>query len=167
MTSTEQGRIVGGSDWFEFMRLGQAFAVENLVSGVAGLFSHSQIFNPVGAGIRVLLRFTTVGSTIAVNLNLRRHDVPLGVVGPIAPFIVENLLGGGPAAVAEIRLATLAVLTGAPFWLFLAPAFEQVSYPPKGLEWAHELRSGEGLVIAGGAVGLSIFNVMQWAEIPG
>lgn len=72
--------------WLEHLANGEAYACENFIVGVGGLFPHVQIFNPSGSGkrIRVYTLHATAGA--AVTGSLRRHDTELLTAGPPRRF---------------------------------------------------------------------------------
>ena len=151
--------------WSEHVAQGEAFSSQHFIIGVGGLFAHMQLFNPVGSGIRVRIRSVRHIGTTTVQSNIRRHDLPVAILGPPAPFIIENILGGGPAAVAELRHASLVALTGTPFWLLQAPSHTPAIYPVKGLAWGHDLLEGQGVLLSGQPGRTTIVNWM-WVELP-
>lgn len=156
---------VEDEEWLNFVRKGQAFYAEDFVQPGAGLFGHLQLFNPAGSGIRVICRDVQHAGTATAIRNLRRHDVALATLGPPAGFVIENELGGGPAAVAEVREDALAVAVGSIFGIIAHPAFDEGSLPPSGQEWLHELLPGQGILVTG-AVGLVVIVNWQWVEVP-
>ena len=91
------------SHWLDHVANGEAYSAENFVIGVGGVLAHVQLFNPVASAKRLRLRSLNITSGTAIGMNLLRHDTPLTTLGLPAGFIVENLLGGGVAEVAEMR----------------------------------------------------------------
>ncbi len=165
--SLAQGRSIVGTDWFTSMREGRCFAAENFIIPVAGFFGILQIFNPVASATRVIVQdiSSTLGGASAPRI--RRHDVALATLGPPAPFIIENLLGGGPAPVTEVRSASLAIPPGSPFWLMLASTADLLTtYPTDGREDAHILLPGQGLVTNQLFASLVNINMYLWTEEP-
>lgn len=155
----------GNTTWQSHVRNGEAFSAEDFIIGSGGLVPHLQLFNPVGSGIRVRLRSVHETMTVARSLNVRRYDPPGSILGPPAGFVIENLLGGGPAAVAEVRSNNGAIPVGSPFWLLQSNANEPAIYPAQGLEWGHDLLEGHGIVLVGGA-GQTLIAMWQWVELP-
>ena len=121
--------------WNDHAANGEAFSAEDFIIGAPGLFAHVQLFNPVDSGKRIRLRSVHAVNVSIINMNVRRYDPPGAILGPPAPFIIENLLGGGPAPVAELRHVNALVQAGSPFWVIQAPASTIAVYPAKGLEW--------------------------------
>ncbi len=156
----------GNTTWQEHVRNGEAFAIEDFIIGAGGLFNHLQLFNPVGSGVRIRVRKAIHTMTVVIGANIRRHDVPLTIVGPPAPFIMENLLGGGPAPVAEVRSDRLAAPTGGNFWLIRSNPNDFAIYPPKGLEWGHDLLPGQGILMNSVVIGGVLIANWQWVELP-
>jgi len=150
--------------WLEHVANGEAFAGEDFILGVAGLYPHLQLFNPVGSGKRVRLRSVHETMTVGRSVNIRRYDPPGVILGPPPPFIIENLLGGGPAAVAELRHDNIVVPSGSAFWLLQSNANNIAIYPPKGQEWGHDLLEGQGVLLSSFAV--TLIAMWQWVEIP-
>lgn len=152
-------------EWSEYVANGQAFAGEGFQGAVGGQIGKVQLFNPVGSGIRVRLRCLEPMAlfAIAINTNIRRHDVALTTFAPFAG--PENLLGGGAAAVAEIRNETAVGQVGSPFWLLLAAGNNRRDYPVRHLDWGHDLLEGQG-VIANTTVGGFLLMGFMWAEVP-
>lgn len=154
-------------EWSNHVMNGEAFVAEGIRTAVGGMIPELQILNPVASGVRLRLRFLEpmpfVGGPI--NNNVRREDVPLtNLQAP--PFgAPQNLLGGGPAPVAEIRDDSVAVLTGSPFWLVLTTGFGRRSYAPRTLDWGQDLLEGQGIMMTGGLGGFLITG-WQWVEIP-
>lgn len=155
----------GDPTWNNHVAAGEAYSAENFLIGVGGTFAHLQLFNPVGSGIRVRLRSVHGILTALFTGFVRRHDVALATLGLPAGFVVENLLGGGAAAVAEMRSSQPAALVGAEMWRLNAPANVPAIYPPAGREWGQDLLEGQGILVAGAAAQTTIVN-WQWAEIP-
>ena len=151
--------------WQEHAANGEAFSAEDFILASGGLYPHVQLFNPVASGIRVRLRSVHQILTTAVLSNVRRYDPPGAILGPPVPFIIENLLGGGPAAIAEVRHANLVAAVGSPFWLLQAPASAPAMYPVRSQEWRHDLLEGEGIVLQGNP-GTTLIANWQWVELP-
>ena len=151
--------------WDHHMQQGEAFSSENFLIAAVGLLNHVQLFNPAGSGVRVRLRSAHAIATTPPFANVRRHDVALAIVGPPAPFIIENLLGGGAAAVAEMRGAQLAAAVGSIFWQVNALTLSPATYPPEGREWGFDLLPGQGILFQAGANITLIINWM-WVEVP-
>lgn len=150
--------------WLEHVANGEAYSAEDFIIGSGGLYPHLQLFNPVGSGIRVRLR--SVHAILAVlNVNVRRYDPPGVILGPPAPFVVENMLGGGPAAVAELRHDNIVIPSGPAFWLIQAPGSTPGVYPPEGQEWGHDLLENNGVLLQGNP-GTTLIANWQWVELP-
>ena len=152
-------------EWSEYVANGEAFSGVVNQAAAVGMFALGQIFNPVASGIRVRLRclelFAVFG--VAINSNIRRHDIALATFAPFGG--PENLLGGGAAAGAELRNASVAALVGSPFWLILSAGSTRKDYPTRQLSWGHDLLPGQG-VIANGLGGGFLVMGFQWAEVP-
>lgn len=157
---------VADEEWNEHLMNGEAFCSIGLQGGAVGMIAHVQLFNPVGSGVRVRLRTleTLPIFFIAINTNIRRHDVALTTNAPFAG--PTNLLGsGGAAALAETRTDSLVAAPGSPFWLILSTANTRKDYPALQLEWGHDLLEGQGIVLQSG-VGGFIFTGFMWVEVP-
>ena len=152
-------------EWSAHVSNGEAFVAEGFQAAVGGQLGFAQLFNPVGSGIRLRLRCleTMPILAISINSNVRRHDVPLGVLGAFAG--PENLLGGGAAAVAEIRTLSQVAMIGSLFWLILSAGSTRKDYPTKHLDWGHDLLPGQGIML-NSAVGGFILVGFMWAEVP-
>ncbi len=152
-------------EWLDALSQGQCFAGRILTPAVGGLTPNAQIFNPIGSGIRVRLRVYEPMTIFAfgINTNMRRHDVALPTLGPFG--IIENLLGGAPAPVAELRQTNVAPAIGSPFWLILAAGNTRHDYAPEPMDWAQDLLPGQGLMGSSGP-GAFILAGFQWAEVP-
>ncbi len=157
--------------WSKHVANGEAFSAENFIIPGGGLLGHMQLFNPVlpppgRSPVRVRLRsvhqITAVG--IAAS-NVRRHDVALAILGPPVPFINENLLGGQPVPVGEMRGAALVAAVGSTFWQLNAPVAQPAIYPPEGRDWGHDLLPGQGILLQAAASVVLIVNWM-WVEVP-
>lgn len=151
--------------WSDHVKNGEAFSAEDFIIGAGGLYPHTQLFNPVGSGKRVRVRKVHQTNTPAVQSNVRRYDPPGAILGPPAPFVIENMLGGGPAAVAEVRHANIVVPSGSPFWLLQGPGSTPARYPVGGQEWGHDLLEGHGILLQGSA-GTTLIALWQWVELP-
>lgn len=153
--------------WSESLRNAKSYSSENFIIGLPGLFTHIQIFNPLGAPVPVRVRLRSVHAIlpVAVSASVRRHDVALTTAGPPAPFIIENLLGGGPSGVALMLGDTLGATAGALFWQVNAPANTPAVYPPEGREWGHDLLPGQGMLLQSVA-GTTLICNWQWTEVP-
>ena len=151
--------------WLKHIEAGEAYAAENFVIPGGGLIGHLQLFNPVGSGKRIRLRSLNMTAAAAHNGNVYRHDVPLATLGLPAPFIVENMLAGGPAEVAEHRSVVLAAAVGSIFWAMSAIANAPATYPPEGREWGFDLLEGQG-IHATGALGAANIVMWHWVEVP-
>jgi len=151
-------------EWLGYVANGEAYAAEVFVAGVVGQLPFVQLFNPVGSGKRLRLRVWQPMAlfALAINQNLRRHDVALATLGFFAG--PENLLGGGPAPVAEGRSINQVVMIGSLFWLFLSTGNTRKDYPPEGLDWGHDLLPGQG-IMTNGSVGGFVLAGFQWAEL--
>ena len=156
----------GNTSWLQHVANGEAYSIEDFIIGVGGMFNHVQLFNPVGSGRRLRLRSANHLNLVVIGAHIRRHDVPLTILGPPAPFAMENLLGGGPLPVAEVRSDRLAVVTGSAFWLIRSAAFDTGVYPPKGMEWGHDLLPGQGILMNSVVVGGIFIINWQWVELP-
>ncbi len=150
--------------WSEHAKSGEAYSAEDFILASPGLYPHVQLFNPVGSGIRVRLRSVHQIGVAAVQSNVRRYDPPGAILGPPIPFIIENMLGGGPAAVAEIRHANIVVPSGSPFWLLQGLARAPAIYPLRGQEWGHDLLEGHGILLQASA-GTTLIANWQWVEL--
>jgi len=150
--------------WLNNVAAGEAYSAENFLVGLGGTVVQIQLFNPVASGKRIRLR--TVHGILAAVLavNIRRFDTALATLGLPAGFVVENLLGGGPAEVAEMRSDQPVLATGTVFWQLNAPANIPAIYPPKGREWGHDLLEGQGIHMQFAAGVTGIVNWM-WAEV--
>ncbi len=151
--------------WSKHVRNAEAYSAEDFIIGAPGLFAHLQLFNPLLSGIRVRMRSVHLISNMAISASIRRYDPPGVILGPPAPFIIENLLGGGAPAVAEVRHDNIIVPSGSPFWLLLAPAFTPAVYPVRGQEWGHDLLPGQGMLLQGNP-GVTLIANWQWVELP-
>lgn len=150
--------------WLNYVANGEAYSAENFLIGVGGTFAQIQLFNPVASGKRIRLRSVHAISPIAVTSQVVRHDTPLATLGLPLTFIVENLLGGGAAEVAEMRSDQPIAVAGSVFWTVNAPPSEPAIYPPHGREWGQDLLEGQGIHIAATVGATSIVNWM-WAEV--
>ncbi len=152
--------------WLEHLENGECYTAEVFIAGMVGLFSAIQIFNPVASGVRVRIRcveaFTIFG--IPVNQNLRRHDTALASSGAFG--IIENLLGGGPAGVGQMRFDNLAAQPGTPYWLILAGGNNRRQYPVAALDWGFDLLPGQGLASAPSITNFFMLVGFQWVEVP-
>lgn len=153
------------SRWLDHVANGEAFAAENFMLPVGGMVNQMQLFNPVGSGIRVRLRSVHMTGVPVNSATVRRHDTPLATATLPAPFIVENLLGGGPAAVGEMRSDTVVAASGTLFWSVNSIGSSPAPYPPQGREWGFDLLPGQGFLFAGPIGGTLIVN-WHWAEVP-
>ncbi len=151
--------------WDKHVQEGEAFSAENFLIGAVGLANHIQLFNPVGSGIRVRLRHVHSIGVSVQTVNVRRHDVALTTGVLPAGFIIENLLGGQPVSVAEMRSQQSVALLGSIFWQLNSPAAEPASYPPEGREWGHDLLEGQGILLQSVA-GVTLIVNWQWVEVP-
>ena len=158
--------MITNDEWSEYVRNGQAFACTILATAVPAMIPEVQLFNPVGSGVRLRVRnlepMTLFG--FGLNQNIWRLDTPITSTGVFG--IVENLLGGGSAPLAEQRFDNVAALPAAGrWWLFLVAGNTRVSYPAKPQPWGHDLLPGQGLM-NNGAIGGSTFVGYEWAEVP-
>jgi len=144
---------------------GEAFSAENFVIGVGGTVAHVQLFNPIASGVRVRLRSLHAIATIATNVNLARHDTALTTLGVPVGFVIENLLGGGSAAVAEMRSESPAAPVGTLIMQLGAPPSVPAFYPGGGREWGFDLLEGQGILVAATS-GVTIIVNWQWVEVP-
>ncbi len=151
--------------WLEHVANGEAYSAEDFIIGAVGLYPHLQLFNPVGSGKRVRIRKVHQTMTLLRSVNIRRYDPPGAILGPPAGFVIENLLGGGPAAVAELRSGNIVVPSGSAFWLLRSNANEQAAYPPRGQEWGHDLLEGHGILLQG-TIASTLIAMWQWVELP-
>ena len=151
--------------WNEYVENGQAFASENFMLAAPGLLNQMQLFNPVASSIRVRLRTVHAILSVAINVNVFRHDTPLATAGPFPGFSIENLLGGGVVNVGEMRSDTPVAASGSLFWQINAAANTPGMYPPEGREWGHDLLPGQGIHLTGIANTTLIANWM-WVELP-
>lgn len=156
---------MGSHVWLEYVAAGQAYGAENFMVPVGGMVNQMQLFNPGGSLRRVRLRSAHMIGAGVNSATVRRHDTPLSVAVPPAPFIIENLLGGGPAGVGEMRSDTVVAAAGALFWSVNSPGSTPAPYPPQGREWGMDLLPGQGILFAGPIGGLLIMN-FHWAEVP-
>lgn len=153
------------NSWLQNLGNGEAFSAENFLTPGAGLSAHIQLFNPMASGVRVRLRSVHAINVAAVTANVRRFDTALTTLGLPAGFIVENLLGGQPVSVAEMRSQASGPLLGTQFWALNSAASTPAIYPPEGREWGHDLLEGQGVLLQAGVAVTLIVN-WQWVEIP-
>ncbi len=151
--------------WSDHVAAGEAYCSRGFQNIVAGQIPLVQLFNPVDSGVRVRLRVMQPMAVFAfpINTNIRRHDTALTTLGPFG--VIENLLGGGVAASAEIRTMTQVAMAGSPFQLILSGGNNRSAYPEDGMEWGHDLLEGEGIML-NGVTGGFIFCGFMWAEVP-
>lgn len=154
------------TSWLQHVANGEAYAIEDFIIGVGGMFNHVQLFNPAGSGVRLRLRSANHLNPIVIGAHVRRYDVPLTILGPPVPFAMENLLGGGPPPLGEVRSDRLAAPTGSAFWLIRSAANDTGVYPPDGMEWGHDLLPGQGILMNSVVVGGVFIINWQWAEVP-
>ncbi len=152
-------------EWAEYVANAQAFAGVSLQVAVPAMIAHVQLFNPVGSGVRLRIQNLQPMAvfSIAINTNIRRHDLPLATFTPFSG--PENLLGGGAAPAGELRQDSLVANTGAPWWLILSAGNTRKNYPPKALDWGHDLLPGQGIVLQSAPGGFIVCGFM-WAEEP-
>ena len=122
------------NSWSEHVANGEAYSAEDFILASPGLYPHLQLFNPIGSGKRIRVRKVHETMTVLRSVNVRRYDPPGTILGPPATFIIENLLSGGPPAVAELRHDNIIIPSGGAFWLVRSNANEAGTYPPKGQE---------------------------------
>jgi len=149
--------------WLEHVANGEAYSAEDFILGSPGLYPHLQLFNPAGSGKRIRLRSVHAIDGL-LRVNVRRYDPPGAILGPPAPFIIENLLSGGPAAVAELRHDNIVIPSGTGFWLANAPNSITAVYPVEGQEWGIDLLENTGVLMQGPAGTILIANWM-WVEL--
>ena len=153
-------------EWNEHVMNGEAFVGEGIQVAAGGMIALTQIFNPLGSGVRVRLRHLEPVPVLAfaINSNVRRHDVALTANAPFAAPM--NLLGsGGASPLAELRNDSLAVAAGSPFWLILSLGNTRKTYPAFQQDWGHDLLPGQGLVLQSVVGGFIVCGFM-WAEVP-
>ncbi len=152
-------------EWSEYVASGEAFAGQAFQTAVGGQLGFLQLFNPAISTIRIRLRCIEPMAvfSLAINSNIRRHDVALATFTPFSG--PENLLGGGAAAVGELRQTSQVAMLGSLFWLILSTGNTRKDYPTKQLEWGHDLLPGQG-VILNSSVGGFILAGFMWAEVP-
>lgn len=150
--------------WNEYVKNGEAYSAENFLTPGGGLIANIQLFNPVASGKRVRLRSCHMTSAAALGGAVNRHDVALTTLGLPAGFIVENMLAGGPAEVAEMRSVAGVAPLGALFWQLSAGGGEPALYPGGGREWGFDLLEGQGINISGAVTATVIVN-WQWVEL--
>ncbi len=153
-------------EWSEAVANGEAFSAEALVVAMPATIPLLQMFNPGGLPVPKRIRLRCVESMafggLAINQNIRRHDVALPSTGP--PFGgPENLLGGGPASIVEFRFDNPVVASGSPFWLILSTGNTRKDYPVLQLDWGHDLLPTQGLMHSGIPGGFIILGY-QWTE---
>ncbi len=156
---------ISDEEWSHSVAAGEAFAGEGFQAAVAGEIPYVQLFNPVDSGVRIRVRIMQPMAVFAVfiNTNIRSHDTPLASLGNFG--IQENLLGGGPASVAEIRRATDLGQLGDRMWLILSAGNTRSAFPDEGLDGTHDLLEGEGIIL-NGTTGSFILCGWMWAEVP-
>lgn len=154
-------------EWSEHVMNGEAFTAQATRTAVGGQSPELQLLNPAGSGVRMRLRCLEPMPFIggAINNGIRREDTPLtNLQAP--PFgAPQNLLGGGPAPLAEFRDDSVVVLTGSQFWLILGIGFNRRHYAPNNLDWGHDLLPGQGIMMTG-TLGGFLITGWQWVEIP-
>ncbi len=151
--------------WSGHVANGEAFVGEAIQVAAGGMIAHTQIFNPVGSGVRARLRYFEPIPIfgIGINSNPRRHDVALTSNAPFAP--PHNLLGsGGASPLVQLRNDSLVVAVGSPFWLMLSAGSNREDYPVRSSDWGHDLLPGQGLVLQSGVGGFSLVGFM-WVEV--
>lgn len=144
--------------WFSEMRAGRTFSRGGNVSPGAAAFAEIQLFNPAGSGVTVLVYRLLAGAGANDATQIRTFNTALTTL--VGTGI--NLLAGGAAAVAEIRTNNPAALDGTQVSQTYAPAnvtFERVDV------WSWELGAAEGIIIAAGAVNISLAAEFYWNEI--
>lgn len=139
---------------------GQCFIGKCIVSAAAGQYSTAQMWNPAGSGKKIVITkisMASVSVATVISLNADTVILPGGVDGNI---MNKNL--GGPAAVARILSATLAVINPAPANIYIEQASKTVDYP-----FAEPIliNPGYGLNINSVAQNNAISCTLQWNEV--
>lgn len=126
----------------------------NITAG-AGVFAHTQLFNPADSGVLAIPVVVVVSSATAQVVELRTHDTAIATLRAEVGFR-DRRLNGSPAA--EIRDAATAAV-GSTVALFRIPASESISIP---LDFI--LDEGNGIVIIAGTAQTDIQGNWYWTE---
>lgn len=107
------------------VKAGQAFAGSNSRAASVGNFSHVQLWNPPGSGLRAIVTsffvFTTPANRVLVNV----HNVAAANAG----FNPANKLAGGPVSTLECRTEANAAQLGANLTGIFCDALQSILVP--------------------------------------
>jgi hypothetical protein len=144
--------------WLSELRAGRAFGGSAQSTAVAANFSHVQLFNPVGSLITIIARLATVSLAATQNVGIGIYNTALTTLSGNG----LNLLSGGAAAVGEVRTQVNGAALGTFIYLLDLAANDPKDF---AAEWLLELGAGEGMIITGGVVNISVRGSFLWMEV--
>lgn len=139
---------------------GMAFVGACGNAAVAGQYSHSELFNPAGSGVNVVVSKVIPFVAAASPVQLRTHNAALTT---LTGYGVNKLVGGA-ASVAQLRDATSAALIGA----YAANAGIPTASDSKEIPLPEPfvLPPGFGLMAVSNLVNISLYPTFHWKEVP-
>lgn len=150
--------ITASERWYDEIRAGRAFGGVVTSGAGVGVLSHTQLFNPAGSAVTILVYALEVSVVSAIGIYLTTHNVALLT----AETTLLNLLSGGAAPVGQVRRENFAALQGTPFNRALLLASTKI---PLMLPWLIELGAGEGLDTVADTANTAIIANYFWMEV--
>lgn len=144
--------------WLREMRAGRAFMAKLTNAPGAGNLAHTQLFNPVGSTITVILYHVWFSLSAAGGIRIAHYNTALTTLETTS----RNMLSGGAAPVAEVRVQATAASIGSPFWESRIPA-GQLFHP--NIEWITELGAGEGVILEEYFASINVEGSFAWIEV--
>lgn len=149
VTATEQ--------WRADIRAGRAFGKGDFAGPVAGQYAHMQLLNPGGSGKQVIIRSVILSHDGTSKVQIARYDTACATDISAG----ANMLIGGAAGVAHLRLETSAGLLGTVLFQLNALTSDPVFPVP---DWFCELSPGQGIVARMNIVNLTLEANFFWVE---
>jgi hypothetical protein len=164
-------------EWLDLLRAGRCFSGYNSRAASAANLSMVQLWNPAASGVRVLVFGAAAYISVAMAAgNMVHLYVDNTQRTNNTGQRRQNLLVGGPAAVAEVRQDLTPALPPA----FAADAMISEQFGPAAFTlldfqpvrsgmpqgFFAELAPGQGITLIQDIVNISLFGYYQWAEVP-
>ncbi len=144
--------------WLAEIRAGRAFVAGGSLAAGVGVFSELQVLNPVASGKTCIVRQVFLTASVAVNIQVRQHDVALAALVKNG----SNLLRGAAAGAGQLRSAQPAALDGALVGEISVQAGTPVYLVP---DWFYELGQQTGVLFATSVVNVGLSIMAMWREL--
>ncbi len=144
--------------WLRELRAGRAFGGSVQQIAAAGNAPHTQLINPVGSLITVILYRVYATLSASGLTRLSHYNTALTTNSAI----VRNLASGGAAPTGQIRSQDNVAILGSIFFALVNQANALIDF---NIKWITELDAGEGVNLTNDAAASTVTTSWFWIEV--